>query len=728
MANQEKALYEFGPFRVDPVRRVLLRNDEPVALQLKTFETLLVLVRNPQRVVLKDELMKAVWPNAFVEDANLSQNIFLLRKILAASSDIEDTQHFIKTIPGRGYRFAEPVRVVVDEEPTVVEGPSLAHVLKEEKAALPSVATAASSAPEPTFRRTRAAVATILTLSFIVVAYCLRPELRSPRITGMHRITHIGTVVHNTHLTSDGPRIYFRVWHGKDRDLASVSTEGGEVAPVNMPLPEMDIDDISPNSSEFLIENLGDLGKIPDSSDLYYSLWRAPVPTGSPRPIGLRTHEATWAPDGRTLAYSLASGLFQSNLDGSNAHQIAPLPGEPFYLRWSPDGRHVRFSAGDSKSAGFYLWQADIRTQTANKLIPDLPSSARPLSGGWTPNGDYFFYTATSDGTRNIYAIREKSAAFHRTSSAPVQLTNGPFTFYLPLPSKDGRRLFVVAEQPRGELTRYDTATRQFRPFGQSLSVDQLVFSPDGQWMAYVEFPECTLVRSRPDGSERRQLTYSPLRAFNPQWSPDGSQIAFHAVNDGLGPSKIYLISPNGGVPTVATLPSDDRQTYPSWTSDGASIIFSSSDASLRHLDLRQVDLRTKQISVFPETDGLMYGQISPDGRSMAAIEKASYALLIYDIATHTSQRIAQPADYPRWSRGGEFVYFNTFYFSGPGRNGGIERWNAKTHHTETLLKYPDFLLTGVYGVTFGVTPKDEILLLKDISNRDLYSLDLDLP
>jgi len=733
MTNQGKELYEFGPFRLDPEKRLLLRDDEPVPLQLKAFETLLVLVRNSQQVVLKDELMQAVWPDSFVEESNLAQNIFVLRKTLAASSGLQGNQRYIATIPGRGYRFAENVRIVCAQDALVLQRRSRTHVLIEENIASTSVTTTVPTvAPQPQTavpnHAARPILAVALLPALVLIALFLRPTVAPPRVTGIHQITHLGTLVHNTHLLTDGPRIYFRVWNGKLRDFRSVSTEGGQVSPVEIPIPEMDVDDISPNASEFFVENLGDLHKVPDASDPYYSLWRVPVPTGSPRPTGLFTREATWSPDGHTVAYSQPSGLFQANLDSASSSQIAPTPDEPFYLRWSPDGQHIRFSATDSRTNGFYLWQADLATHTTTKLIPNLPSSARPWAGGWTPDGKYFFYSAVSGGTRNLYAIREKTDLLHRARSSPVQLTNGPFTYYLPLPAKDGHRLFVVGEQLRGQLVRYDSSSRQFLPYAQSISADHVAFSPDGQWMAYVEFPECTLVRSRPDGSQRLQLTYPPMRAFNPQWSPDGTQIAFHAVNDTGAHSKIYLVSPSGGVPATATPLSDDRQVYPSWTTDGNSILFSNSDASLSHFDLRILDRKTTQISVLPGTDGLIFGQISPDGRTVIAIENVSYNLVLYDVASHARKTLADVADYPRWSRDGKFVFFNNKYFSGKGRTGGINRWNQETNKVETLLKFPDFLLTGAYGVTFSLTPNNEILLVKDISNRDLYALDLDLP
>ena len=743
MENQRRELYEFGPFRLDPEKRLLLRNDEPVPLQLKAFDTLLVLVRHSQQVVLKDELMKAVWPDTFVEESNLAQNIFVLRKTLAANSGTEPNHRYIATVPGRGYRFAENVRLIPGHDGVVLQRQVDTQVpLKngrlKEALLVEKIAPPTTSPPTAGYTRNLTsshpsrpyllALAAALLVSVAVIAFFLRPSPSPPRVTGIHQITHIRTLVHNTHVLTDGPRIYFRVWHGKDRDLASVSTEGGEVSPVQIPIPLMDIDDISPNGTEFLVKNFADSAPVSGSSERYFSLWRVPVPTGSPRPTGIRAHEATWSPDGRTLAYSLGPALFQSNLDGSQATQIAAVADEPFYLRWSPDNRHVRFSATDAKSTGFFLWEADLSTHSAYKVIPNLPSSARPWAGGWSPDGRYFFYTAISEGTRNIYAIREKSGFFHRSSSTPIQLTNGPFTFYVPVPSKDGKRLFVVGEQLRGSLVRYDSSTRQFLPFANSLSADHVAFSPDGQWMAYVEFPECNLVRSRSDGSERLQLTYPPMRAFNPQWSPDGTQIAFHALSDTGTHSKIYLVSAIGGVPTLATPPSEDRQIYPSWSSDGNSILFSNSDPSQSHLDLRLLDLKTMHVSALPGTEGFTYGQLSPDGRDIIAVNRSTHDLVLYNRSPASTRVLTGMADYPRWSSDGKFVYFNDLYFSASGRNGGVRRWNASANAIEILLKFPNFLLTGAYGVTFGLTPDGSILLVQDTSNRDLYSLDLDLP
>ena len=115
--QKNRQLFEFGPFRVDPERELLLRHDEAVPLAPKAFQVLLVLMRHNKQVVTKDDLMKTIWPVTFVVEANLSRNIFLLRKALGENP--QDHQYIV-TVPGRGYRFAEEVQLVPERELDIV--------------------------------------------------------------------------------------------------------------------------------------------------------------------------------------------------------------------------------------------------------------------------------------------------------------------------------------------------------------------------------------------------------------------------------------------------------------------------------------------------------------------------------------------------------------------------------------------------------------------------------
>jgi DNA-binding winged helix-turn-helix (wHTH) protein len=146
MNADAKVVYEFGPFRMDPDKQVLLRDGQLIAVTPKAFETLLVLVRRGREVVSKEELLKQVWPDSFVEEANLSQHIFKLRKALG---DTLEGERYIITLPGRGYRFAVPVRTITEgSEVLIAQMRSRAQVLIEEQVSEP-VETQPAALPPP---------------------------------------------------------------------------------------------------------------------------------------------------------------------------------------------------------------------------------------------------------------------------------------------------------------------------------------------------------------------------------------------------------------------------------------------------------------------------------------------------------------------------------------------------------------------------------------------------
>jgi len=142
MDSPVKHLLEFGPFRVDPEQRLLLRDRQPIPLSPKAFDLLLALAQRGGQVVLKDDLMKMLWPDTFVEESNLGQHVFQIRKALGERA--QDSAYIV-TVPGRGYRFAQKVREVAQEEPEnheqknkseeqiVVASRSLARVVIEEQ-------------------------------------------------------------------------------------------------------------------------------------------------------------------------------------------------------------------------------------------------------------------------------------------------------------------------------------------------------------------------------------------------------------------------------------------------------------------------------------------------------------------------------------------------------------------------------------------------------------------
>src|SRR5882762_6768252 len=124
-------VYQFCDFRLETAQARLLRHGTNIPLSPKVFDTLLFMVENPGRLLPKDELMQRVWPNTFVEEMSLAQNISQLRKALGEGAG---DAHIIETVAKRGYRFAAPVQVVSDEPPS--NGSAATRVPAGEPAAL----------------------------------------------------------------------------------------------------------------------------------------------------------------------------------------------------------------------------------------------------------------------------------------------------------------------------------------------------------------------------------------------------------------------------------------------------------------------------------------------------------------------------------------------------------------------------------------------------------------
>jgi len=172
VSNRSNRFYEFGPFVLNPAEHTLLRHGEPFPLRPKVFDTLLVLVKNSGHLVEKDELMRAVWPGQFVEEGNLNKTISMLRQALGESAE---GNHFIETVPKRGYRFVADVRDVnnATEDELVVETRTRARLVAEEETddEIPSATAAVLRQPALEFQR-RFKSRTILAASaaFIVLA------------------------------------------------------------------------------------------------------------------------------------------------------------------------------------------------------------------------------------------------------------------------------------------------------------------------------------------------------------------------------------------------------------------------------------------------------------------------------------------------------------------------------------------------------------------------------
>jgi Tol biopolymer transport system component len=305
-----------------------------------------------------------------------------------------------------------------------------------------------------------------------------------------------------------------------------------------------------------------------------------------------------------------------------------------------------------------------------------------------------------------------------KSSWEPAQLTSGPVSYFLPVPSVDGKRLFALGSQPRGELQRFNQRTQQFETFLSGMSVDNVDFSKDGQWVTYTTYPEGSLWRSKADGSERLQLTFPPTQALLPRWSPDQKQIVFSAALPGKA-MKSYLVSADGSVSQPLLSGTTTEEEDPNWSQDGKSIVYWSSGT------INIVDLQTHKVSVVPGSEGLYSPHWSPDGRYIGAMSSNAVKLMLFDFKSQKWTELARTTlAYPNWSRDGKYLHF----FSA-GSDPALYRVRISDHKLEKIASLKGVRLTiGFEGTWCGLAPDDSPLVLRDVGSQEIYGLDLQLP
>jgi len=309
-----------------------------------------------------------------------------------------------------------------------------------------------------------------------------------------------------------------------------------------------------------------------------------------------------------------------------------------------------------------------------------------------------------------------------------MQLTTGPLGVNAWAISLDSKKLFVGAQQGHAELVRYDPKSQQLVSFLAGISAGELDYSRDGQWVTYILYPDQTLWRSRADGSDRLQLTFAPLSAALPRFSPDGSsQIAYIAQQPPGQKWKIYLVPRDGGASQgVVDTPYD--QSDPTWSSDGKTLAFGRL-GEIEGGGIHLVDLTTRQVSDLPNSQKLFSGRWSPDGQYMAALTTDSTKLVLFSFKTQTwSDWVTESGvfGFPNWSADSQFLYYDTTFTE----TETFRRVKLGQNYSELLVD-----LKGLQRYSIppafewsGIARDGSALFVRDLSTDEVYALDLDLP
>jgi len=705
---------KFGVFEVDLAAGEVRKAGMRQKVSGQPFQVLQALLERPREIVTRDELRERLWPgNTFVDyELALKKAVNRLREVLGDSAE---NPHVIETVPRRGYRFIAPLNdarvpsmfdspISGVESPIATEGGSLSVATRGEW----------SQTKKAGLRCTILIVAGTVLVSTALLSYALTHGLPPPRVTGTVQVTSDGQGKTASYvnelaspLVSDGSRLYFVECAIGSARLAEVSTGGGETTVFPAGFRIQRVLDVSPSRGELLALSY-------DGVQMEAAVMVFPLPAGAPHRLGgIVAHDANWSPDGKRIVYANGHDLYVSKSDGSEPRKLATVPGgAAWWPRWSPDGRLVRFTVLEALSPR-RLWEVSTDGSGLHRFSGGNQDRDE-CCGNWTPDGRHFVFQ--SEG--QLWAIRE-GAGFLRKTREPKRLTTGPMSMVAPLPSADGKKIFAVAVQPRGQLVRYDGKSHQFLPFLSGISADGVDFSKDRQWVTYVVFPEGTLCRSKADGSKRLQLTLPPMNVSLPRWSPDGKRIAFLGQVVGK-PVKLYIVSADGGTASQA-IPGDRNEGEPSWSPDGNSLAFAQLYWLEGNTAIRFLDLKTGQVTTLPGSEGLFSVRWSPNGRQLAALSADSQTLMLFDVATQKWEELAKNVAYPNWSHDGGYIYFEDPYTNQP----ALYRVRISDRRVEELATLnPRILTWASAGKWTGLASDDSPLVLRDTSVEEIYALD----
>jgi Tol biopolymer transport system component/predicted Ser/Thr protein kinase len=562
------------------------------------------------------------------------------------------------------------------------------------------------------------AVALALVLAITATLGWVYWPQKPPRVLATMQITHDG--VGKNQLLTDGSRLYITETNGS---LVQASVAGGETSRIILPFSDFKIMDISPDHSQILVNLASGAERAAGVSGEF---WSIPLPSGPPHRVAdIKGGWGKWTNEGRKLIFGNASDVYLANADGTDSQKLFIVSGGFSYPAFSMDGNRIRFTSAAGNRT-FSIWEARVDGTHLHAILPGWRNPPSECCGVWSPDGRYYFFLSYVDqvGGANIWALRQSKRLFSNSSSEPMQLTAGPMQFGALAPSPDGKKLFAEGFQARGELVRYDLSSRQFVPFLSGSSAGDLAFSTDGKWIAYVSYPERTLWRSRADGSDRRQLSFPPIVAAMPRWSPDASQLAFLDMESGRG-WKILLLSAEGGVPQEMRT-EDFSQADAAWSPDGQHMIYGR--RGNEGPTIQVLEPNSKQSSTIPGSRGLFSPRWSPDGQHLIALSNDSRRILLLDFKTgNWSDWISERGtlSYPNWSSDGKYLYFATSETGSP----AYYRASLGQSRPELLLDLKNIKqFSGGLGFWSTITPDGSPLFVRDMSTDEIYALELDLP
>jgi DNA-binding winged helix-turn-helix (wHTH) protein/Tol biopolymer transport system component len=633
--------FEFGRFRIDVAGRHLLRDNEVVPLTSKAFDTLLLLVRHRDRVVTKDELMQAVWPNTFVSDDSLTQAISSLRRALGNSE-------LIATIPRRGYRFIESTTGIVIDTSAAIEPPPPAASSPQDTDAPATVA------PPPAHIRSRAwLVAAVATLGIATGVTADRFLRRPAAIVPAASMRFTQEAPTGTHVVSGGV----------------LSPDGSALA--------------------FVAE---------DGRTGISTIWVRALNSADARPVP-GTEQAVrpfWSPDGRSIGFVANGRLRTVSLDGGPPRNLAAVRSYPGGAAWSPDV--ILFANWRAGLDSVAPWGGPVTAMTT------LDSAAGETAHQWPsflPDNRHFLFTvlASRRERAGIYVgtigSTERTRLLDGAHQAAIFVAPGYLVYLrggeLMAQRFDPDRLRldgspvtiasgVTAPGIRNSATL--SVAHGLLAYGGGPALKRLVwFNRHGERLGAIDTPVtlhhpafCAngkelMAASADDRSdvwvvdlERGVTNRLVADAYVPTPSPDGSMLAYSS-NRGTGFPDIYIRRRNAHTASDAVLVTSAEAKYVNdWTGDGRYLVYQSSNAKTGE-DLWVVPAGGGTPTPFLRTEfNEIQSRVSPDGQwlAYASDESGTWEVYVQSFPTPGAKQVVSlhGGGEPVWRHDGRELYY----------------------------------------------------------------------
>jgi Tol biopolymer transport system component/DNA-binding winged helix-turn-helix (wHTH) protein len=631
MPSRPQHLYEFGPFRLDTGEQLLLRDGKPVPLTPKAFEMLVALVERSGHLVEKEELMKVVWADAFVEEANLTNNVSALRKLLGQG---KGGQNYIETVPKRGYRFTAAVRELKPET-LVVERRSFTRVVTEETeedvrndsvTLTPATAVTVRPAPlsissAPRARRmllTVAVIVAVVTTTFGIYWLIEQSKARNranvPQpfsAMDISRLTTSGKVTHSS-ISPNGKYVANIV---KDTDGNSLWLKHVGV-PSNVRLA-------GPAVTEYISVTFAR-----DGNSIYYialdhdkgvsTLYSVPTLGGPSTMLGDDIYPIGFSPDGNHMAFirmrHAESTLVVADVNGSN-QQVVAARREPDLFEfewnapaWSPDGKLIACPTKLHDQHGYFETLVSVNPNDGTQA---LLTSARWNYVGqpvWLPDRSGLLVTAieTEGSPMQVWHIS-------LSDGIATRVTHDLNDYHDLSLTTDARQLAAVQVQAVSNIWVSESDGRAAKQISSEVgSLEVLAWTPDGQLVyrssAGGNGPDIWIMRA--DGSNAKQLTVGARASRGLAVTPNGRHIIF--VSDRAGQFNIWRVDTDGG--NLRQLTAGDGEFYPHCCSDGQWVVFQHGPVDPK---LWKVSIEGGELVQVTQTRATR-AAVSPDGQMIA--------------------------------------------------------------------------------------------------------------